>query len=110
MVFALEADGAGCDHGGVDEGGGEFGEVCGGEFVERVRAEGGGEVYGFAQGVGGDVPAEDAGGFGVGYGVSGGWEGGVSLLAGKGWGSLSIFCLFCLMESGLDRRTYLRSP
>ena len=72
MVFALEADGAGSHHWAVDEGGGGFGEVCGGEFVEGVLAEGCGEVYGFAKGVGGEVPAEDAGGFGVGYGISGG--------------------------------------
>ena len=72
MVLALEADGAGSHHWAVDEGGGGFGEVCGGEFVEGVWAEGRGEVYGFAEGVGGEVPAEDAGGFGVGYGVSGG--------------------------------------
>ena len=71
MVLALEADGAVGYHRAVDDGGGEFGEVCGGELVERVWTEGGGEVHGFAEGVGGEVPAEDARGFGVGYGVSG---------------------------------------
>jgi hypothetical protein len=73
VVLALEADGAVGHHGAVDEGGRGFGEVGGGEFVERVRAEGGGEVDGFAEGVGGEVPGEDAGGLGVCYGVSGGF-------------------------------------
>jgi len=73
VVLAFEADGTGCHHRDiVDDAGRGFGEVCDGEFVEAVRGEGGGEVYGFAEGVSGDVPAEDAGGFGVGYGVSGG--------------------------------------
>ena len=70
MVLALEADRTVGHHGAVDEGCRGFGEVCGGEFVERVRAEGGGKVDGFAQGVGGEVPGEDAGGLGVCYGVS----------------------------------------
>lgn len=95
MVLALEADGAGGDHRAVDEGGGGFGQVGGGEFVERVRAEGGGEVYGFAQVPGGDVPAEDAGGFGVGYGVSGGKR------VGK---------LLFVRPGGMIGSTYLRSP
>jgi hypothetical protein len=73
VVLALEADGAVGHHGAVDEGGRGFGEIGGGEFVERVRAEGGGEVDGFAEGVGGEVPGEDAGGLGVCYGVSGGF-------------------------------------